>query len=52
MCNLYSMLKSQQAMRQLFEGLEDRLGNLGPLPGIYPTIPPRSSATKARAARW
>ncbi len=38
-CNLYSMLKSQEAMRQLFDGLIDRLGNMPPLPGIYPDYP-------------
>ena len=35
-CNLYSMLKSQEAMRRLFDGLVDRAGNMPPLPGIYP----------------
>ena len=35
-CNLYSMLKSQEAMRRLFDGLLDRAGNMPPLPGIYP----------------
>ena len=35
-CNLYSMLKSQEAMRRLFAGLIDRAGNMPPLPGIYP----------------
>lgn len=34
-CNLYSMLKSQEAMRRLFAGLVDRAGNMPPLPGIY-----------------
>jgi hypothetical protein len=34
--NLYSMLKSQEAMRRLFDGLVDRAGNMPPLPGIYP----------------
>ena len=34
--DLYSMLKSQEAMRRLFDGLTDRAGNLPPLPGIYP----------------
>ena len=36
MCNLYSMLTSQEAMRRLFAGLVDRTGNMPPLPGIYP----------------
>jgi len=35
-CNLYSMLKSQEAMRRLFDRLHDRAGNMPPLPGIYP----------------
>jgi putative SOS response-associated peptidase YedK len=35
-CNLYSMLKSQEAMRRLFDGLVDRAGNMPLLPGIYP----------------
>ena len=35
MCNLYSMLRSQDAMRRLFAAHE-RLGNQPPLPGIYP----------------
>ena len=38
MCNLYSSLTTQEAMRQLFPTREllDRLGNLPPLNGIYP----------------
>jgi putative SOS response-associated peptidase YedK len=39
MCNLYSMTRSQGAMRRLFAGLEDRAGNMPPLPGIYPDYP-------------
>ena len=35
MCNLYSELKAQEAMRRLFAA-HDRLGNMPPLPGIYP----------------
>jgi hypothetical protein len=33
-CNLYSVLKSQAAVRRLFDGLIDRAGNMPPLPGI------------------
>lgn len=38
MCNLYSQTTSQEAMRQLFAPLDlaDHLGNLAPLPEIYP----------------
>jgi putative SOS response-associated peptidase YedK len=30
MCNLYTSTTAQIAMRQLFTGLSDRAGNLGP----------------------
>ena len=43
MCNLYSMLRSQDAMRRLFDA-HDRLGNQPPLPGIYPDYAAPSSA--------
>jgi len=36
MCNLYSMTSSQQAIRDLTRSMRDNLGNLPPLPGIYP----------------
>lgn len=36
MCNLYSMTKSQQAIRELARAMRDTSGNLPPLPGIYP----------------
>jgi putative SOS response-associated peptidase YedK len=36
MCNLYSQTKAQEAMRSLFAGIDDRLGNLPHLPEIYP----------------
>ncbi len=35
-CNLYSITKGQQAIRQLAGAMRDRTGNLPPLPGIYP----------------
>lgn len=59
MCNLYSMTRSQEAMRQLFDQIPylDRLGNLPPLPGIYPDYPApvlRNGADGAEMAmcRW
>ena len=36
MCNLYSITKGQQAIRQLTGVMHDRTGNMPPLPGIYP----------------
>jgi putative SOS response-associated peptidase YedK len=36
MCNLYSQTKGQQAIRDLFDGLKDRTGNLPPMPHINP----------------
>ncbi|PZQ48843.1 MAG: DUF159 family protein [Rhodovulum sulfidophilum] len=39
MCNLYSVTKGQKAIRDLFDGIDDRLGNLPPMPGIYPDYP-------------
>jgi putative SOS response-associated peptidase YedK len=36
LCNLYSMTKGQQAIRDLTRAMNDRTGNLPPLPGIFP----------------
>src|ERR1700692_489988 len=36
MCNLYSLTKGQQAIRQLARAMRDRTGNLPSLPGIFP----------------
>jgi putative SOS response-associated peptidase YedK len=36
MCNLFSMTKGQQAIRELARAMSDRTGNLPPLPGIFP----------------
>jgi putative SOS response-associated peptidase YedK len=36
MCNLYSITRNQDAIRQLFAVTRDLAGNLPPLPGIYP----------------
>jgi putative SOS response-associated peptidase YedK len=36
LCNLYSLTKGQQAIRELSRALSDRTGNLPPLPGIFP----------------
>ena len=36
MCNLYSVTKGQQAIRELARALRDMTGNLPLLPGIFP----------------
>jgi len=36
LCNLYSLAKGQQAIRELAGAMSDRTGNLPPLPGIFP----------------
>ena len=36
MCNLYSMTKTQEAMRRPFKIQNDRAGNLPSLPDIFP----------------
>jgi putative SOS response-associated peptidase YedK len=36
LCNLYSVTKGQQAIRELAGAMRDRTGNLPPLPGIFP----------------
>jgi putative SOS response-associated peptidase YedK len=38
-CNLYSMTKSQQAIRDLIKAMRDAIGNMPPLPGIFPDYP-------------
>ncbi len=39
MCNLYSMTSSQQAIREFTRAMRDGVGNLPPLPGIFPDYP-------------
>jgi putative SOS response-associated peptidase YedK len=39
MCNLYSMTKGQQAIRELTRAMRDSTGNLPSLPGIFPDYP-------------
>ena len=35
-CNLYSVTKGQQAIRELYRAMHDRTGNMPPLPGVFP----------------
>ena len=50
MCNLYSMTKGQAAIRALFDVTRDSVGNLPPMPGIFPDYPARSFGTPTVAA--
>ncbi len=57
MCNLYSLTKSQDAIRQWVRAMTDSTGNMPPLPGIYPEYfaPILRNAAQGRAltmARW
>ena len=36
MCNLYSVTKGQQAIRQAAKAMHDRTGDLPPMAGIFP----------------
>ena len=36
MCNLYSITKGQQAIREFTRAMTDRTGNLPPMPGVFP----------------
>jgi hypothetical protein len=36
MCNLYSITRSQEAIRRLFRVGRDLTGNMPPLPGVFP----------------
>jgi putative SOS response-associated peptidase YedK len=36
MCNLYSITKGQQAIRDLTGAMRDNAGNMPPLPGAFP----------------
>ena len=36
MCNLYSITKGQQAIRDLASAMRDQTGNLPKLPGVFP----------------
>jgi len=38
-CNLYSMTRNVDAIRQLFKAVNSRVGNLPSLPGVFPDYP-------------
>jgi putative SOS response-associated peptidase YedK len=57
MCNLYSLTKGQQAIRELARAMSDRTGNLPLLPGIYPDyrapiVRNQAEGRELTMARW
>jgi putative SOS response-associated peptidase YedK len=57
MCNLYSLSKGQQAIRELAKAMSDETGNLQPMPGIFPDYPApivrnQPSGRQLMMARW
>jgi putative SOS response-associated peptidase YedK len=58
MCNLYNVRTNQAAIRDVARAMRDSVGNLPPLPGIYPDYPApivRTAADGVRElamARW
>jgi putative SOS response-associated peptidase YedK len=57
MCNLYSITKGQQAIRELTRAMSDRTGNLPPMPGIFPDYPApivrnQPAGRELTMARW
>src|SRR5215217_845678 len=39
MCNLYSITTNQEAVRALFRVINRYVGNLPPMPGVFPDYP-------------
>jgi putative SOS response-associated peptidase YedK len=39
MCNLYSITTNQEAIRALFRVVNRYVGNLAPMPGVFPDYP-------------
>ena len=39
MCNLYSITTNREAIRKLFRKVSRYVGNLAPMPGVFPDYP-------------
>jgi hypothetical protein len=50
MCNLYSITTNQAAIIALFRVVNRYVGNLAPMPGVFPDYKAPSCATEPRAA--
>jgi hypothetical protein len=52
MCNLYSITTNQAAIITLFRIVNRYVGNLAPMPGVFPDYKAPIGATAPRAANW
>ena len=53
MCNLYSITTNQAAIAALFRAVNQSVGNLPPMPGVFSqTIRPRWCAMPVPSANW
>jgi putative SOS response-associated peptidase YedK len=59
LCNLYSIITNQEAIRALFRKVNRYVGNLAPMPGVFPDYPapvigPAATADEAEMLlmRW
>jgi hypothetical protein len=52
MCNLYSITTNQAAIAALFRVMNRYVGNLPPMPGVFPDYPTPWCAALSTAARW
>jgi hypothetical protein len=51
MCNLYSITTNQAAIIALFRVINHYVGNLPPMPGVFPDYPAPRSPKRRRRAR-
>jgi len=51
MCNLHSVTKGQQAIREFTRAMHDTTGNLPPMPAVFPDYAARGEAFKAEVQR-
>jgi len=52
MCNLYSITTNQAAIIALFRVINRYVGNLPPMPGVFPDTLLLWSATRTWAPKW
>jgi hypothetical protein len=51
-CNLYSITTNQAAIIALFRVVNRYVGNLAPMPGVFPDYPRLSFETPTPGASW